>query len=364
MNKLKASKPLRILFVGETWQGSSARSMREALAALPSVSMDEIGEDHYLPRHRMKKLRAIHRLLAPVYRADLRREIELKCISFKPDVLMIYKGNGVDKDLVNWAQARGIYTVNVFPDYSPHAYGSRLKLAMGAYDLVISTKPFHPGGWREIYSYQNECVCVPHGYDPTVHYWADQSTQQDIDVVLAASWRPQYEGLMVALAAELEGTKISVSLAGPGWVERSSLFPDHWQFPGSLFGRAYGEMVRRGKIVIAPVHRDVIIDGIRQPGDEDTTRTYELAAASCFFLHQRTPFAQEVYDEKSEVPMWDDAAEMARLIKRFLPDEIGRRAMAARAHARAAPNYSIPARAVEVLEYVRGEVVKQKGMRQ
>ncbi len=30
-------------------------------------------------------------------------------------------------------------------------------------------------------------------------------------------------------------------------------------------GRAYGEFVRRGKIVIAPVHTELVINGQRQP---------------------------------------------------------------------------------------------------
>lgn len=344
---------LKILFVGETWKGSSARSLCEALCQSPELVVDEIGEDQFLPRYRSLYLRVLNRLANPWQRLELQREIFSKASALQPDVLMVYKGNGVTAEAVNTAKRAGIFTINVFPDYSPHAYGNRLKAALGEYDLVISTKPFHPDGWAPIYGYSNPCVCVPHGYDPAVHYWSEPPDVQDFDVVIAASWRPQYETLMKAFCAEMQGRPIRVGLAGSGWVGRRSAFPREWEFAGPLYGRAYGEWLRRGKIVIAPVHSEVVINGVQQPGDEDTTRTYELASSGCFFLHRRTPFVQTVYDEHTEVPMWDSPRDLADLVRKFLPLEERRRAMAAAAHRRAVPAYSVPSRANEVLNHVR-----------
>lgn len=343
---------IRILFVGETWRGSSARSMREALEALPGVEMDDVGEDHYLPKHRAKVLRGFNRLLRPWQVGDLEREIWGKLRVSRPDILLVYKGNGVGADFVRRAKAAGFTTVNVFPDYSPHAYGAALRDAIGEYDLVVSTKPFHPAAWQSIYGYANRCVCVPHGYDPAVHYWANASSQQDLDVVLAASWRPQYHALVLSIAKAMAGNGVKVGLAGSGWLERANEFPANWEIAGALHGRAYGEWLRRGKIAIAPVHRDVVIDGMRQPGDEDTTRTYELAAAHCFFVHRRTEYVRTVYDEQNEVPMWDSPEELAELIRHYLPRDAERRTMAAAAHARAVPAYSIPGRAAQVFELI------------
>ncbi|UUZ63756.1 glycosyltransferase [Polaromonas sp. P1-6] len=350
----------RILFVGETWKGSSARSLCEALTKIPELVVDEIGEDQYLPRYRSLFLRVVNRLIKPWQILELRREIFTKINALKPDVLMIYKGSGVAGSAINSARHAGIFVVNVFPDYSPHAYGDRLQAAMGEYDLVVSTKPFHPDGWGPIYGYSNPCVCVPHGYDPAVHYWSEPPDVQDFDVVIAASWRPQYETLMKAFCEEMQGQPVRVGLAGSGWVERRSAFPTDWEFAGPLYGRAYGEWLRRGKIVIAPVHREVVINGIQQPGDEDTTRTYELASSGCFFLHRRTPFAQTLYDEQTEVPMWDSPQELADLVKKFLPLDERRRAMAAAAHRRAVPAYSVPSRAAQVLDHVRDGLLRHR----
>lgn len=342
-----------ILFVGETWKGSSARSLCESLTKIPDLIVDEIGEDNYLPRYCSLFLRILNRLIKPQQILELQRQIFIKACALKPNVLMVYKGNGVSAETVNFAKQAGIFTVNIFPDYSPHAYGSRLQAAMGEYDLVVSTKPFHPAGWGPIYGYSNPCVCVPHGYDPAVHYWSEPPDEQDFDVVMAASWRPQYETLIKAFCEEMRGQQVRVGLAGSGWEARRGEFPADWEFAGPLYGRAYGEWLRRGKIVIAPVHSEVMINDVQQPGDQDTTRTYELASSGCFFLHRRTPFAQTLYDEETEVPMWDSPQELADLVKRFLPLGEQRQIMAAAAHRRAVPAYSVPTRAAEVVEHVR-----------
>ena len=342
---------MKILFVGETWRGSSARSLREGLELIPGLTIDEVGEDHYSSRYQGKVLRGIDRLLRRWQIAALEHEILSKINSFKPDVLIFYKGSAIRARFLRALKRGDVRIVNVFPDLSPHAHGRALREAMGLYDLVISTKPFHPARWQSVYGYGNPCLFVPHGYDPAVHYWIDTPCSQDFDfdLVLAATWRAEYHELMSKLAIALDGMPIRIALSGNGWRQRKSNFPDNWQFDNANVGRAYGTWLRRGKIVIAPVTTQIVIEGVRQPGDEDTTRSYELAAAGCFFLHRRTPHIQTVYDEQSEVPMWDDAKELADLIRRYLPLESERRAMAAKAHARAVPAYSIPSRAKDVL---------------
>jgi spore maturation protein CgeB len=346
---------MRILFVGSSWQGSSARSLREAIEQIsPGTLIGDVADDHYVPAATSLPLRVAYRLLNRYQRAELATSIQRKVVALEPDVLLVYKGHAIDSQLVSWAKARGVYTVNIFPDLSPLAHGKPLASSMGLYDLVISTKSFHPRVWSSHYGYTNSCVCVPHGYDPQVHLWTVPSDAYSFDVVLAASWRKQYHDLVCALAKEAGMHSVRFAIMGPGWSERSSSFPGHWHLEPGQIGRAYGEWLRRGKIAIAPVHSDHQHGGRVHPGDEDTTRTYELAAAHCFFLHRRTPFVSTTYDETSEVPMWKDASELGELIRRFLHDDAARERFAAAAHRRAVPAYSIPARAHEVMMAIGG----------
>ena len=334
-----ALRPLRLLFVGEAWKGSSARSMREALESLQAAAVSEVDPGHYFPSYRSVVMRGANRLLRPLQCKELEHRIAQLLRMLSPDVFVAYKGWGISGRLVRRMKAEGVLTVNVFPDYSPQAYGRALSRAIGEYDLVVSTKPFHPGGWQHVYGYRNTCVCVPHGYDPTVHYWPTAPSGQVLDVVLAATWRPEYHRLMLDFATEMRDGSCQVGLAGDGWSARRGEFPPHWSFAHTPTGREYGTFLRSGRIAIAPVQREVVVSGKRQPGDEDTIRTYELAAAQCFFLHRRTDYVQTVFDERTEVPLWDDARELAALVRHYLPRDRERRMMAAAAHARAVPEY-------------------------
>ena len=330
------------------------------MAIFSNGEFDDIGEDLYQPKGRSLVVRGSNRLLKHWYQRELAREIKTRLILSKPDVLIVYKGNLITAETVNEVKKLGILTVNVFPDYSPHAYGAQLKKAMGEYDLVISTKPFHPNNWLKTYGYQNQCVFVPHGYDASVHLWSDPPEKQNIDLIMAASWRPQYEKLLLELVDNLGNLNFSVSIAGSGWDKVSSNLPKHWKFPGPLYGRAYGEFIRSGKIAIAPVHSEVRVGSVQQPGDEDTTRTYELASAGCFFLHKRTPYVSTIYDELNEVPLWSDGAELARLIEYYLPLESRRREMALASHHKAVPTYSVEARSLDVLNHIQQHFTKLK----
>lgn len=344
---------IRLLYIGESWHGSSARSLREALERQAGVTIGDIGEDHYLPRFRSLPLRLWNRVALPFQKRELAVAIRRAISDFAPDAIVVYKGRGISKKLVLEMKQRGGPVVNVFPDCSPHPHGRGLREAIGHYDLVISTKTFHPALWKSVYGYNNNCVWVPHGYDPTLHFWPQPPTPDKYDVALCSMWRPEYHALMLEFWNALSDRNVSVAIAGPRWIEHRKELPDHWVYLSAREGRSYGQFVRSARIIIAPVNRQMVVDGKRQPGDEDTARTYELAAAHCFFLHQRTEFVSRIYDETNEVPMWSNGRELAELVRRWLPDEEGRKKMAARAHSRAVPAYSVAHRAAAVLRHVQ-----------
>lgn len=344
---------MKILYVGESWQGSYARSMKEALSRQPGITLSEVSEDAWMPRVKGIFLRGVNRLLWPAYRREMFGEIRRQIDRFRPAVLITYKGHSLSADILKEIKTRGITIVNIYPDYSPHAYGERHRKAVAEYDLVISTKPFHPPLWKTLYGYDNPCVFVPHGYNPHLHLDASEPTGYCYDLGMIATWRPEYGEWMTKLAACLDDSKITVGIGGHGWQQRRVLYPKGWSFVGPISGHGYIEWLRSARICLAPVNRRVVINGQTQPGDEDTTRTYELAAGRCFFLHRRTDYLQTIYDEKTEVPMYDSPEELAELIARFLPNEQERRRFADAAHRRAVPAYSLDARAAEIMDLIK-----------
>lgn len=160
---------------------------------------------------------------------------------------------------------------------------------------------------------------------------------------------------------ELPGTaKLSVAIAGNGWAEHRADYPPTWVYGGERQGRSYVEWLRQGKVAIAPVTREVVIGGRRQPGDEDSTRTYELAAAHCFFIHRRTEYVRSLYDEDTEVPMFDTPEELAEKVLYYLDRPKLRHEMATAAHARAVPAYSLDARAGEIVSNLAEALERRK----
>lgn len=343
---------MRILFIGESWQGSCARSLKEALSRQRGVILEEVNEDLLIPSPRLRLLRAVNRILSPLYRAELWRYLIDRLESFSPDVVIVYKGHAVSADWVKALRTRGVLTVNVYPDCSPHAHGDDHRQAVGAYDLVISTKPFHPRFWLSVYGYRNRCVFVPQGYDPALHLISRPVDETCFSVTMVATWRLEYGVMMRELGKILRRRKLSVAIAGNGWTAHRTDYPVNWVYGGGRQGRSYLDWLRQGDIVIAPLTREVVVEGQRQPGDEDSTRTYELAAANCFFIHRRTPYAQSLYDESSEVPMFDTPAELADNILYYLDHPEVRQRMAKAAHTRAVPAYSLDARAVEIVSII------------
>ena len=178
---------LKILFVGQTWPGSCARSMKEALAKHPRIDLDEMAEDAFTPKVNSKLLRGLNKVVRPLYRKEFNQQVMEKIRHDRPDFFVTYKGSFVQSDLLQSVADLGIQTVNIYPDCSPHAHGKAHRKAVGQYNIVISTKEYHPALWSDLYHYANRCRFVPQGYDPLLHYRDAPPTSFEYDVVMIAT---------------------------------------------------------------------------------------------------------------------------------------------------------------------------------
>lgn len=350
---------MRILFVGDSWSGSSARALREALRRVDGVVLDDIGQDLVLPLYSHHPLRGLNRLLQPLQVADLKRQIRIACEDFRPEIVVFYKGGNLDAAFIAEIKREYAPVVNIFPDASPHLFGETYKQAMGEYDLVISAKSHHPDLWTSLYGYSNRCVHVAQGYDPQLHLRNNPPDSPPLDVVLVATWRAEYEVLLRQLT-ERATRPLTIAIAGGGWPQRNLSLPGV-TISGPKHGAAYVEWLRRGKIVLAPVMQVIAVDGPPQPGDQVTDRTFQCAAAHTFFIHKRTPQALKYYDETTEAPMYEGAEELVTQIDRFLHEPAARHRFSSAAHQRAVPAYSIDNRAAEVVAHLLEVVGETRG---
>lgn len=335
--------PMRVLFVGNFWLGSDARSLKDCIAARADVLLEEFDLDHYTVRGDSTFVRAARRLMASHLSNRLNKEIYDKAINFQADVIFVYKGNGIYPHTLERIKKEGIYTCCYFPDPSPKMYGDMLAKCMGLYDLVFSAKIFHPSLWNECYKYNNKCEHVSHGYDPYLHTRVSLDESPRFDVALIANWRGEYESIMSAVFSDPACREMTFLIGGTGWDRHANFefVPRGVEFCGGVYGQGYVDALRSARIVIAPVWSDIRFNGKQIQGDMVTARTFQLAAAYTFFLHKRTEEALATYDEQSEVPMWDDADELIPLLVHFINNDERRRSLATNAHARAVPAYSL-----------------------
>jgi len=108
---------MRILFVGESWLGSCARSMKEALTRQPGIDLDEVNEDLFFPTHQAKWVRGINRLLRGAYKRELEREVLYRISAFGPDFVITYKGFPLDARTLARLRRMRACLVNIYPDY-------------------------------------------------------------------------------------------------------------------------------------------------------------------------------------------------------------------------------------------------------
>lgn len=347
---------MKILYVGESWYGSNARSLGDALARQPDTQFESVGVDLLVPRHNGPALRGANRLLRPFQIRELEDQIERACLDFEPDVIVVVKGWHFGPKYIRRLRETYAPVVNIFPDASPHAHGDRLKAAMGEYNLVICRHRQHPAVWKSLYGYDNVARHVTHGYCPKLHYRAAPSVDQPFDVVMVATGRSEYAELLRGVARRLSKQSLTVAVAGNGWDKWGFSSEAAISFVGVKPGAAYTEWLRKGKIVIAPVQTVVTVNGVSQTGDEITARTFQCAASNSFFIHRRSEEISLYYDEDSEVPLYNDAEELADKVGHYLGHHEERREMAAAAHARAVPAYSFDARAREITDHIRAEL--------
>jgi hypothetical protein len=165
---------------------------------------------------------------------------------------------------------------------------------------------WHPGAWQPMFHYSNRCVFVPHGYDPLLHRphpeWG--AAEPEWDVGLIATYRPEYGRLIASLGRLPEMARVRVAVLGNGWSQVRGL-PRLWTICPPVHGQAYVRAVLNCRAMIAPVTREVSVSGKRYPGDEDSTRTYELPAIGLPMVHRRTDYVRQILLEGEEVLLYD-----------------------------------------------------------
>jgi hypothetical protein len=347
---------MRVLYYGEGWLGSNARSCCESLRRLGHDVL-EVDDNKFIPQAKSLTGRVIRRLLRPLSVRELNDAVLLAARNFHPDVFIAFKGTHVMAKTLRAMTGMGIPSYNYYPDTSAFGHGPWIPESLPHYDAVFYTKPFWYGdvsGRLRLKAAQ----FVPHGYDPELHRpmnltEADRS-QYGCDVSLIATRTPHKEKILAELVRIMP--EIDLAIWGPRWDEcKSPELRRHikgYPLPGQSFVRA----IQCSKINLAIMSGKVTG---ASSGDLTTSRTYIIPACGGFMLHERNDEVAGMFTEGREMAAFDSPSELAEKISHYLVQEDERKTIAADGHRRCVPAYSYDARMAEIIEWHESQIVAE-----
>jgi len=162
---------------------------------------------------------------------------------------------------------------------------------------------------------------MPFAFEPTVNHppppgWSDADRTEDVTFI--GSPYDNRPAVMTALQRE---HGVTVSLYGPRWERRlGRKAAAALGVRGPVWGDAYRETMWRSKICLSFVTHSNL--------DPYAHRSFEIAATRGLLLAERTAGHEALFREDEEAVFFDDAADLAAKIRRWLADPAARAAVA------------------------------------
>jgi len=340
---------LRILYCGQNWYGSNARSCADALRRLGCEVLD-IDEQTFFPQVTSFSSRVVRRLMWPRMVNEFNRHILRMAEIFRPDIFLAYKGNYIYVRTLREVRGRGIPLYTFFPDTSAFGHGKWLPKSLPEYDCIFHTKPFW---YADVTKHINlkAGLFLPHGYNPYLHKPVEGDARDIADYGCDVSFIANHTRYKERILDRLLRLRPDLDLRiwGAGWTSRSESQSLRRCIKGfQLLGEPYARGVQTARINLA-IMTGVI--GRASSGDLTTSRTYTIPAVGGFMLHERNPEVLELYKQSKEIECFDSPEELAEKIEYYLahPDE--REQIARAGHARCVPAYSYDNRMAEILRW-------------
>jgi hypothetical protein len=340
---------LRILFIGDNWYGSNARSCAEAFRRLGCDVLD-IDNQTFIPHATLFTSRVARRLWWFRLVEELNLSILRTAESFRPDIAVVFKGNYIYRRTLRSLRANGIPLYNYYPDTSAFNHGKWLPRSLPEYDCVFYTKPF----WYADVAKKLDLKAaqfLPHGYDQQLHrpmeLDARDMSDYECDVSFIAHHSRYKENYLEALMRLRPN--LNLSIWGMNWAElcKSTVVRRYIKgFP--LLAERYPRAIQCARINLALMNGPVTG---ASSADLTTSRTYTIPATGGFMLHERNAEVLELYKEYEEIACFDCVEELAGKIDYYLAYPTEREGIARAGHARCVPAYSYDNRMAEILRW-------------
>jgi Glycosyl transferases group 1 len=296
---------MRVLFVGNDWIGSNARSMADGFRAaghdvvvvdstpvtLPARLSPAWGYAKATGRRAPWDVEAVH------------RRIERAAAVLRPDLLLAFNAAHLDQPRllstpsglhVHYSPDDVSNPGNTSPAYLEHEH---------AWDMIVTTKRHNV---PELVARGARAVTfVLSAYDPAWHRPAARRDPRRYLVGFVGTCRPDRRASTTALARRY-GPEMLVR--GPGWWRVPALHRTGATVGGPVYGEHFSAVVAQVTANLVLLNSD--------NRDTHTCRTFEVPAAGGLFVGERTAEHAELLEDGTECFLFSGAEELHEVLRR------------------------------------------------
>lgn len=342
---------MRILTVGPLWRGSNAGGLFKALSRQGAL-IEVIDEFYHISLRTQTKLtKVLERFIRPLQETEFNNAIKNRIITFRPDVLFVYKGAFVQTATLHFARQHGCMLVLFYPDVSMTNHGNNIPSCIPLYDKIFTTKTFGIKDMEDKYGVKN-AVFIPHGYDPEIHRTLKIGDEEraifGCDVSFIGTWSAKKEKWLAHLKNELP--HIDLKVWGDQWNKTTAEVLKSSIQGKPILGDLYALAIQCSTINLGILSERVTGSS---SGDLITSRTFHIPGSSGFMLHERNEESILYFNEDEEAAFFDGPEELVKKVSQYLSDNTTRERIREAGYRRACRDHSLDARAVEVLGHLK-----------
>jgi hypothetical protein len=319
---------MRILYVGELWEGGTALQRARALEELghtltlvdstqPATGLKGVFRRvvRKFLGHSIDVTGTNHRATEAAMKGDFEIVWIGKALSIKPGTLRHVKVCNVGARLVSYS-----------PDdmMGKHNQSPRYLAGVPIYDVLVTTKSYNV---RELKSLgARRVIFVENAYDPKTHSPLELSAEDAALHGAEISFVGAHEEDRARHLLQLARAGLRVTVWGPGWKHFHESHPNLLVKRKSANGLEYTKVLNAAKInlcFLRKLNRDL-----------QTTRSVEIPACGAFMLAERTQEHQRLFTEGIEAEYFEGIEELEQKCRQYLADETTRNAIARRARER------------------------------
>jgi spore maturation protein CgeB len=338
---------MRVLAIGPLWRGSNAGGLFRALSR-GGCLIEVVDEFYFVSLQTKRKFtKVLERFIRPLQEEEFNAAIIKRIDTFRPDVVLVYKGVFVQPQTLSYAKQTGCRLVLFYPDVSMTVHGANIPKSIPLYDLVFTTKTFGINDMQQKYGVKNAAF-IPHGFDPDIHrplkIGSEEMNIFGCDASFIGTWSAKKEKWLAHLKETLP--ELNLKIWGDQWNKTTakSLKPCIQGKP--VVGDLYALAIQCSAINLGILSEQV---SGASSGDLITSRTFHITGASGFMLHERNEESVLYYVEDKEAGFFDGQEELAAKVKYYLENETLRETVRMAGHKRAMSDHSLDARAAVII---------------